>query len=130
MEDNIKEYIDNLDSRLNADFICTVEVASEIVNYLIEEVIYDETPNEWLLIEVDGKGEFQNIKDIVDCLSDNDIVVVSKIYIDGKELYDIQEISYDGMTQVYLENDVVFIQEEIIKEIDFTRINADEIKII
>ena len=130
MEDNIKEYIDNLDSRLNADFVCTVEVASEIVNYLIEEVIYDETPNEWLLIEVDGKGEFQNIKDIVDCLSDNDIVVVSKIYIDGKELYDIQEISYDGMTQVYLENDVVFIQEEIIKEIDFTRINADEIKII
>jgi hypothetical protein len=130
MEENIQRYIDNLNNRLNADFICTVEVATEIVKYLLEEVIEDETPSDWLLVEVDGKGEFQNVKDIANCLIDNDIVSVSKIYLDNKELYDIQEMSYDGISQIYLENDVVFIQEEIVKNVDFTRISADEIKII
>ena len=129
MEDNIKEYIANLDNRLNADFICTSEVASSIVYYLIEE-IEDETPNEWLLVEVDGKNEFVNISDIADCVSNNDIVLISKIYVDNKELYDVQELSYDGINQIYLENDVVFIQEEIVKRVDFTKINSDEIKII
>ena len=130
METNIKEYIDYLDSRLNVDFVCTSDIAEDLVYYLLEEVIYDETPNEWLLVEVDGKDEFDNITDVAKCLSDNDIVLVSKIYIDGKELYDIQEISYDGINQIYLENDIVLIQEEIVKKIDFARINADEIKII
>lgn len=130
MEENIQRYIDNLNNRLNADFVCTVEVANEIVNYLLEEVIEDETPSDWLLVEVDGKDEFQNVKDIADCLTNNDIVLVSKIYLDNKELYDIQEISYDGINQIYLENDAIFIQEEIVKNVDFTKISADEIKII
>ena len=130
MEENIQRYIDNLNNRLNADFVCTTEVATEIVNYLLEEVIEYETPSDWLLVEVDGKDEFQNVKDIADCLTNNDIVSVSKIYLDNKELYDIQEMSYDGINQIYLENDVVFIQEEIVKNVDFTKISADEIKII
>lgn len=130
MEENIQRYIGSLNNRLNADFICTVEVATEIVDYLLEKVIKDETPSDWLLVEVDGKGEFQNVKDIADCLTNNDIVSVSKIYLDNKELYDIQEMSYDGINQIYLENDVVFIQEEIVKNVDFTRISADEIRII
>lgn len=130
MEENIQRYIANLNNRLNSDFVCTVEVANEIVNYLLEEVMEDETPSEWLLVEVDGKDEFQNVKDIADCLTNNDIVLVSKIYLDNKELYDIQEISYDGINQIYLENDIIFIQEEIVKNVDFTKINADEIKII
>ena len=130
MEENIQRYIDNLNNRLNADFVCTAEVATEIVDYLLEEVIEDETPSDWLLVEVDGKDEFQNVKDIADCLTNNDIVSVSKIYLDNKELYDIQEMSYDGINQIYLENDVVFIQEEIVKNVDFTKISADEIKII
>ena len=130
MEENIQRYIDNLNNRLNADFVCTANVANEIVNYLLEEVIKNETPNEWLLVEVDGKNEFVNISDIADCVSNNDIVLISKIYLDNKELYNIQEISYDGINQIYLENDIVFIQEEIVKNVDFTKINADEIEII
>jgi hypothetical protein len=130
MEENIQRYIDNLNNRLNADFICTVEVATEIVDYLLEKVIKDETPSDWLLVEVDGKDKSRNVKDIIHCLTNNDIVSVSKIYLDNKELYDIQEMSYDGINQIYLENDVVFIQEEIVKNVDFTRISADEIKII
>ena len=130
MEENIQRYIDNLNNRLNADFVCTAEVATEIVDYLLEEVIEDETPSDWLLIEVDGKDKSRNVKDIIHCLTNNDIVLVSKIYLDNKELYDIQEMSYDGINQIYLENDVVFIQEEIVKNVDFTRISADEIRII
>ena len=48
MEENIQRYIDNLNNRLSADFICTSEVASEIANYLLEDVIEDEIPSEWL----------------------------------------------------------------------------------
>src|SRR5574344_189564 len=130
MEDNIKKYIANLDNRLNADFICNSNVANKIVRYLLTEVIANEKPSEWLLVEVDSKDEFVNISDIADCVSNNDIVLFSKIYVDNKELYDVQELSYEGINQIYLENDIVFIQEEVAKKVDYTKINSDEIKII
>ena len=128
-EKELKTIIANLDSRIDCDLICCSNVAKEIFNYLKEEVI-DGIRSEWGIVEFDGEDEDIVLKNIEFEIEQNDIIIISKFYNKGKELYFIESaFRYDR--QIQIESECLFVEDNyIISKLDFSKIYSSEVRVI
>ena len=128
-EKELKTIIANLDSRIDCDLICCSNVAKEIFNYLKEEVI-DGIRSEWGIVEFDGEDEDIVLKNIEFEIEQNKIIIISKFYNKGKELYFI-ESDFRNDKQIQIESECLFIEDNyIISKLDFSKIYSSEVRVI
>ena len=125
----LKNIIANLDSRIDCDLICCNEVAKDIFNYLKEEVI-DGVGSEWGIVEFDGENEGAVLKNIELGIEQNKIILISKFYNEGKELYFI-ESAFRNDRQIQIESECLFVEDNyIISKSDFSKICSSEVRVI
>jgi hypothetical protein len=62
-------------------------------------------------------------------LESNDVVIVSRVCSNDKKEWYIDPLNY-GKGQVYNETDICFVQEEILDEIDFDKVESDKVVIV
>ena len=128
-EKELKTIIANLDSRIDCDLICCSNVAKEIFNYLKEEVI-DGIRSEWGIVEFDGEDEDIVLKNIEFEIEQNKIIIISKFYNKGKELYFI-ESAFRNDRQIQIESECLFVEDNyIISKLDFSKIYSSEVRVI
>ena len=109
MEDNI---IDIFDGYLEASLILNREVGTEVVVELLSrQISFEETDS----------------SEIASILTNEDVILIEKIYSETYgEVYFIEGLIYDG-EQSMVENNVVFVQDTVLDEIDTEFIYSDNI---
>ena len=110
--DNKANIIEIFDGYLEASLILDKEVATEVVvEILSRNISFEETDS----------------SEIASILTNEDVILIEKIYSESYgEAYFIEGLIYDN-EQSDVENNVVFIQDTVLDEIDTEFIYSDEI---
>ena len=112
--DNKANIVEIFDGYLEASLILDGETATEvIVELLSRQISFEETDS----------------SEIASILTNEDVILIEKIYSETYgEVYFIEGLIYDG-EQSMVENNVVFVQDTVLDEIDTEFIYSDNIYI-
>ena len=110
--DNKANIVEIFDGYLEASLILDGETATEvIVELLSRQISFEETDS----------------SEIASILTNEDVILIEKIYSETYgEVYFIEGLIYDG-EQSMVENNVVFVQDTVLDEIDTEFIYSDNI---